>query len=249
MWTNKQLLVTAKPMLHVTLEDIEQSNREQNLTVVLVCCTGLSQLAQYGSRDTAASDSSARSASSESPSASTREHSMPAGSDTPEQQQDKPPVRILGRRVGAGLTKIELKTAQTGIAEQDQTAYGPAPAPVGYRDNEPSAGLSPQAAAAVAADGAPSDPAANQAQAEPQEGPEPPHAAGVAAAQDEAVAVVQEPAEPLAPGMEPEGPMPSSEMQLIITKLAGFIQVGFQMASTTPSALAPHLSLANACGA
>ena len=235
----------------MTSEDTEQSNGEQRLTVVPVCRTGLSQLAQYGSRDTAASDSSARSASSESPSASTHEPSMSAGSDTPEQQQIKPSVRILGRRVGAGLTKIALKTPQTGAIEQEPTAYGPALAPEGYLDDEPSAGSSPHAAAAVAADGAASDPAATQAEAEAQEGagPEALEAAGVAAAQDEAVAVVQEPAEPLVPGMEPEGPMPSSEMQLIITKLAGFIQVGFHTPSATPCALAPHLSLANACGA
>ena len=251
MRSNKQSLVPARPMLHPTSEECQQSNGKQRWTAVFACHTGLSQLAQYGSRDTGASDSSACKASSESPSASTREHSMPAGSDTPEQQQDKPSLRILGRRVGAGLTKIALKPPQTGAVEQEPTAYGPALAPEGYHDDKITAERSSPLAADVASDGAASDPPAGQAVAEAQEGagPEALEAAGVAAAQDEAVAVVQEPAEPVVPGMEPEGPMPSSEMQLIITKLAGFIQVGFHKASATPCALASHLSLANPCGA
>ena len=236
-----------------------RSNADVRLvTADLARCTGLSQLAQYGSKDTAASDSSARSTHLEAPSVSTHDHSPAAGSAQPEQQGYKPTMRILGRR-RTGLTKIDVQAPQTEAAEQEPVSYGPALAPEGYHDGDEHVdsaslnaaldGTATQTAdqaengpkkAPIAADAHSADGASTQADGAP---------AATVPAQAAAVAVALEPPEPVAPGMEPEGPMPSSEMQLIITKLAGFIQVGFHTASATPCALPSHLSLACACGA
>ncbi len=71
---------------------------------------------------------------------------------------------------------------------------------------------------------------------------------GIPDHQQAVTAAALEPAEPAAPGMEPEGPMPPSEMQLIITKLAGFIQVGLHLAPATLPVRCPHLSQALASG-
>ncbi|KAK9837970.1 hypothetical protein WJX74_008811 [Apatococcus lobatus] len=186
---------------------------------------GLSQLAQYGSRDTAASDSSACSASSDAPSVSTHTGSMPADHDQPEQQKDKPPLRILGKRTRTGLTKIDIKAPQAEAAEQEPISYGPALAPEGYCEtSQPTEGKLADAASGSAASIQGAGPA--ETEAGPEKGPSntTSQAAGMVPDQAAVTAVAVEPSEPVAPGMEPEGPMPSSEMQLIITKLAGFIQ-------------------------
>lgn len=129
-----------------------------------------------------------------------------------------------------------MDTAPGASDDSMAVVYGPAPKPADYESIETS---SVQEPAELAESGLVTAPANSLAE---QHGHQEP--SGIPEIQEAVAPAALEPSEPAAPGMEPEGPMPSFEMQLIITKLAGFIQVGFHLAPATLPMRCPHLSLA-----
>ena len=237
-----------------------------NISRQAVAAAGLSLLSRYGSKDTAASTSSAQSASSGSPSdpplsAAPHEHesvqqqqgcmgsgnassSHPSG-DTQSARPEGVRPSVLVSDNAATSPSANASPSASAIVPETVSTYGPALRPDGYEEPAGSQedGLANAACGAITSSAADVD-----AQSEGSSGPQLAQAAGPAAALAAGVDA-ELAAEPAAPGMEPEGPMPSSEMQLIITKLAGFIQVGFHLASATLPVRCHHLSLACAFGA
>ena len=206
--------------------------------------SGLSQLSRYGSRDTAASDSSAHS-SSAGP-ASSSSHGPPAlldqqlaqseAQDTDQASTDQNPAASSHKDAAEGA----LDASMTNSAAKEAVMYGPAPRPANLGESDTNNAELPAELAEPGQATAAADSLAEQNSG--QAAPRTPEMQAVPAA-------ALEPSEPAAPGMEPEGPMPSPEMQLIITKLAGFIQVGFHLAPAPLPVRCPHLSLAFASAA